>query len=105
MRAAIKNTNVVLDMAIVPGVILIPSKMVILKEPALPGYNNVLTLATKEMRFGENSNYNPIQDNVEEGKKEPVSHESEENEESNNVSDNDDDEPVKPRQTVNHVKL
>ena len=70
MRTAIKNTNAVLNTAICSGVILIPSEMLILKEP-IPGYNNVLTLATKEMRFGENKNfnYNPIQGNVEEEKK------------------------------------
>mgnify|MGYP002803942344 CR=1 FL=1 len=67
MRTAIKNTNVVLNMIISPGVILIPSELLILKEP-IPGYNNVLALATKGMVFGENKNlkYNPIQDNVEE---------------------------------------
>ena len=32
MRTAIKNTNVVLNMAITPGIILIPSNMIILKE-------------------------------------------------------------------------
>ena len=60
MRTAIKNTNVVLDMTITPGVILIPSKMFILDKP-IPGYNNVLTVATKDMSFGVNKDldYNP----------------------------------------------
>ena len=60
MRAAIKNANVVLDMTITPGVILIPSKMLILEEP-IPVYNNVLTMATKDMTFGVNKdlNYSP----------------------------------------------
>ena len=60
MRTAIKNTNVVLNMAISPGVILISSSMLILKEK-LAGYNNVLTMATKKMKFGFNRklNYNP----------------------------------------------
>ena len=45
MKLAIKNTSVVLNMAITPGIILIPSDMIILKE-RVAGYNNVLTLAT-----------------------------------------------------------
>ena len=43
MRTAIKDTNVVLNMAITPGIILIPSNTIILKEKVV-GYNNVLTL-------------------------------------------------------------
>ena len=60
MRTAIKDTNVVLNMAITPGIILIPSNMIILKNK-VEGYNNVLTLATKSMKFGVNSklNYTP----------------------------------------------
>ena len=60
MRTAIKDTNVVLNMAITPGIILIPSNMIILKNK-VEGYNNVLTLATKTMKFGVNSklNYTP----------------------------------------------
>ena len=49
MRTAIKNRNVVLNMAITPGIILIPA-----------GYNNVLTLATKDMKFGVNENVNYV---------------------------------------------
>ena len=40
-RLAIKNTNVVLNMAITPRIILIPSNMIILKQK-VAGYNNVL---------------------------------------------------------------
>ena len=60
MRAAIKNTNVVLNMVISPGIILIPSNMFILKKK-LTSYINVLTLATKKMKFGLNRkvNYDP----------------------------------------------
>ena len=93
MKTAIINTNVVLNMTISPGVILIPSEMLILKEP-IPGYNNVLTLATKEMRFLENKglNYNPVQSDVD------VRKDNEENEESNDVSEDDDDnKPTIPR--------
>ena len=57
MRKAIKNTKVVLNMAISPGLILIPSNMIILKEK-IAGYNNTLTLATKDMKFGSNTGVN-----------------------------------------------
>ena len=57
MRGAIKDTNVVLNMAVSPGLILIPSNMLILREK-IAGYNNTLTLATKDMRFGSNTNVN-----------------------------------------------
>ena len=59
MRTVIKDTNVVLNMAITPGIILIPSNMIILKEK-ITGCNNVLTLATKDMKFGVNENVNYV---------------------------------------------
>ena len=61
MRTAIRDTNVVLNMAITPGVILVPSSMIILKDP-IAGYNNILTLAKKGMTFGKNDdvNYNKV---------------------------------------------
>ena len=59
VRLAIKNTNVVLNMAITPGIILIPTDMIILTEKVV-GYNNVLTLATKDMKFGVNENVNYV---------------------------------------------
>ena len=65
MRTAIKNTSVVLNMAITPGIILIPSNMIILKEK-VAGYNNVLKLATKDMKFSVNENFNyvkPVEQN------------------------------------------
>ena len=49
MRLAIKNTNVVLNMAITPGIILLTSDMIILNE-RVAGYNNVLTLEGYEVR-------------------------------------------------------
>ena len=74
MRTAIKNTNVVLNMATTPGIILIPSNMIILKEK-VAGYNNILTLVTKDMKFGVNENVNyvkPVEqkksDSVKQGK-------------------------------------
>ena len=57
MRTAIENTNVVLNMAISPGMILIPSDLIIQKTK-VAGYNNVLTLATDKMKFGKNANVN-----------------------------------------------
>ena len=57
MRAAIASTNVVLNMAISPGMILVPSNLIIQKKK-IPGYNNVLTLATDKMKFGENTGVN-----------------------------------------------
>ena len=57
MRTAVKATNVVLNLAILPKLILIPSDLLFLKEK-IPGYNNTLTLTTKTMKFGENEGLN-----------------------------------------------
>ncbi len=54
MRPAIASTNVVLNMAISPGMILVLSNLIIQKEK-ITGYNNVLTLATDKMKFGKNT--------------------------------------------------
>ena len=59
MRAAIENTNVLLNLVICPGIILIPSSMIILKK-RVEGYNNYLTLATKDMKFGVNEDVNRV---------------------------------------------
>ena len=59
MRTAIASTNVVLNMAISPGMILVPFNLIIQKEK-IPGYNNVLALATDKMRFGKNDGVNYI---------------------------------------------
>ena len=59
MRRAIRDTNVVLNMAITPGVILIPSSMIILSE-MIDGYNNILTLAKSGMTFGKNNDANRV---------------------------------------------
>ena len=74
MRKAIQSTNVVLDMTIIPEVVLVPSSMIILNKP-LPGYNNVLTTATREMGFGKNDKIN-FQGFVKKKKKAPKSPES-----------------------------
>ena len=57
MRKAIKDTNVVLNMVISPGIILIPSNLIILDKMEA-GYNNVLKLATSGMKFGKNDDVN-----------------------------------------------
>ena len=57
MRRAIKDTNVVLNTVISPGIILVPSNPIIQKE-MVAGYNNVLKLATSSMKFGENDDVN-----------------------------------------------
>ena len=59
MRKAIKDTNVVLNMAITPGIILIPSNLIILDKMKV-GYNNVLKLAASGMRFGKNDEVNYV---------------------------------------------
>ena len=61
MRSAIENTNVLLNLVICPGIILIPSSMIILKK-RVAGYNNYLTLATKDMKFGVNEDVNRVAD-------------------------------------------
>ena len=69
MRTAIKETNVVLNMAITPGIIRIPSNMIILKNK-VEGYNNVLTIATNAMKFGVNTKVNYVAPKV--TKKPPI---------------------------------
>ena len=53
MRTAISNTHVILNFAIMPGLVLIPSDLRILTEPIL-GFSNVLTVAGNGMTFGKN---------------------------------------------------
>ena len=57
MRTAVKSTNVVLNLVVLLGLILIPSDLVLLKEK-VPGYSNTLTMATKTMAFGKNEGLN-----------------------------------------------
>ena len=66
MRKAIKDTNVVLNMVISPGIILIPSNLIILGK-MISGHNNVLKLATKGMRFGKNDDVNYFDPSEESG--------------------------------------
>ena len=60
MRTAIQATHVILDTAITPGISLIPSSLVILKEP-IPGYKNILLTANSNMNFGMNKEVNRIE--------------------------------------------
>ena len=57
MRKSIQATNVVLNLAVVPNVILMPSNFIILSDK-IEGYNNILTTATNEMLFGVNKDDN-----------------------------------------------
>ena len=57
MRTAIANTHVILNFAIMPGLILIPSDLRILTKP-IPGFSNVLTVAKNGMTFGKNEKVN-----------------------------------------------
>ena len=59
MRTAIRDTNVILNMAINPNIILIPSRLIILETP-IPGYNNVLSIPTKTTTFGINTKLNYV---------------------------------------------
>jgi hypothetical protein len=57
MRTAISNTHVILNFAITPGLILIPSHLRILTKP-IPGFSNVLTVAKNGTTFGKNEKVN-----------------------------------------------
>lgn len=46
-------------MAVSPGLMLVPSSMVILKK-AVVGYNNILKTATEDMKFGTNTKVNYV---------------------------------------------
>ena len=73
MRTAIQATHVILNTAITPGISLIPSSLVILKEP-IEGYNNILLMANNNMNFGLNKEVNRVKREVR--KPEPKSKES-----------------------------
>ena len=57
MQTAIANTHVILNFAIMPGLVLIPSDLRILTEP-IPGFSNVLTVAKNGMTFRKNEKVN-----------------------------------------------
>ena len=84
MRTSIQATNVVLNLAVVPNVILMPSNFVIL-DKKVEGYNNILTTATDEMKFGINKDVNYAKPKPSKSKPKPS------NGSSGSDSDNDDD--------------
>ena len=57
MNQAISSTNVVVNTAISPTLWLIPSSLIILKDP-IEGYNNKLKVSDENMVFGINENLN-----------------------------------------------
>ena len=59
MRKAIVDTKVILNTAICPGLILMPSLLIILKKK-IAGFNNILTMADYWMKFGENKTVNKV---------------------------------------------
>ena len=59
MRKAIKDTKVILNTAITPGIILIPGSLIILKKK-IAGFNNILTLGQSWMQFGLNKTVNKV---------------------------------------------
>ena len=71
MQSAIQATHVTLDTGIIPGVSLVSSSLVILKEPT-PGYNNILLTANSNMNFGLNLDVNRTKREVQEPKPDPI---------------------------------
>lgn len=57
MNITISSTNVILNVAISPSLWLIPSSLIILKNP-IEGYNNKLKVSNENMKFGINKNLN-----------------------------------------------
>ena len=57
MNIAVSSTNVILNTAISPSLWLIPSSMIILKNP-IEGYNNKLKVSSEGMKFGINKKLN-----------------------------------------------
>ena len=57
MNQAVSATNVILNIAISPTLWLIPSSLIILKNP-IEGYNNKLRVSTENMFFEINNNLN-----------------------------------------------
>ena len=59
MRTAVRDTNVILNTTISPGLVLFPSNFIILKNP-IPGYNNILQTAKGSIKFGFNPRANYV---------------------------------------------
>ena len=56
-RTAIKDTYAILNQNISPGLLIIPSSLIILDKP-IPGYNNTVRISDINMRFGTNKDLN-----------------------------------------------
>ena len=56
-QKSVQETKLRLDLAVAPGVWLIPSNLIINTESVV-GYNNNLKIATEDMKFGENNSIN-----------------------------------------------
>lgn len=59
-RTAIKDTYAILNQNVSPGLLIIPSSLIILKKP-IPGYNNTVRISDMSMRFGTNKDLNKEQ--------------------------------------------
>ena len=62
-QKAVQESKVRLDLAVAPGVLLIPSNLIINSESVI-GYNNNLKIATEDMKFGVNNSINVGTKNV-----------------------------------------
>ena len=69
-RTAVKDTNVILNQNVSPGLLIIPSSLIILGHP-IPGYNNFLTTSSADMRFGTNSGLNKVKEKSKGGQNTP----------------------------------
>ena len=56
-QQSVQETKLRLDLAVAPGVWLMPSNLIINTESVV-GYNNNLKIATEDMKFGENNSIN-----------------------------------------------
>ena len=58
-RTAIRDTYAILNQNISPGLLIIPSSLIILDKP-IPGYNNTVRISDLSMRFGTEKDLNRI---------------------------------------------
>ena len=58
-RTAIKDTYAILNQNISPGLLIIPSSLIILDKP-IPGYNNTVRISDLSMRFGTEKDLNKV---------------------------------------------
>ena len=58
-RTAIRDTYAILNQNISPGLLIIPSSLIILDKP-IPGYNNTVRISDLSMRFGTEKDLNKV---------------------------------------------